>query len=176
MMFNCPLISIVTCPFHFDFESFFPFIFQSIHFLFEIKKVSLHFKCQLLTFIQHVDLRLIPKRRFAQNHFKHTDKEVRPKRSFGSPKTWKLCSFNSKLISLKWHILTPSPLFEKQHISLYFKVKITRNNSALIFNLQNYIFRDWQIFNNSIVTHQDIIIPDVNNRKTHFRLFNFRKL
>ena len=30
-------------------------------------------------------VRLIPKRRFAQNHFEHTEKEVRPKSRFGTP-------------------------------------------------------------------------------------------
>ena len=31
-------------------------------------------------------VRLIPKTRFAQNHFEHTEKEARPKRRFGTPK------------------------------------------------------------------------------------------
>ena len=61
-------------------------------------------------------VRLIPKRRFAQNHFEHTEKEVRPKRRFGTPKI--VVFLYHKSISLEWHILTSSPLSEKQHTSL----------------------------------------------------------
>ena len=61
-------------------------------------------------------VRLIPKRRFAQNHFAHTEKEIRPKRRFGTPQI-DFFVFQLKMISLKRHILTSSPLFEKQHIS-----------------------------------------------------------
>ena len=42
------------------------------------------------------------------------EKEVHPKRRFGTPQMEKMF-FNHKSISLKWHILTSSPLFKKQH-------------------------------------------------------------
>ena len=46
-------------------------------------------KCFRFLFDSFWFLRLIPKRRFAQNHFDHTEKEVRPKRRFGTPKNEK---------------------------------------------------------------------------------------
>ena len=54
------------------------------------------------------------------------EKEVRPKRSFGLPKTKCLSFILPISIALKWHILKFSPLFEKQHIRPWFEPNITK--------------------------------------------------
>ena len=71
----------------------------------------------LIDFNGHlVNIRLIPKRRFANKHFEQTEKEVRPKRSFGTLEIEHLY-LHSISISLKRHILFFSSI-RKQHISL----------------------------------------------------------
>ena len=46
-------------------------------------------------------VRLIQKRRFAQNHFEHIEKQVRPKRRFCIPKMKKTEVFQSKIVFLE---------------------------------------------------------------------------
>ena len=64
------------------------------------------------------------------------ENEVRPKRKFGPPID--ILSFIQPIsISLKWHILIYSPLFEKQHLSPWFELKIA-NNEIATFKIQTF--------------------------------------
>ena len=125
-------------------------------------------------FVIIVLLRLIPKRRFVQNHFEHTEKEVRPKRRFGTPKFER--KFNPRMISLKWHILASSPLFENSISALSLKQKEQQINlNFKNFNLLPQKRKRNQIFtisNIQISKYQKIIISNVSKSKMHF--YNFQ--
>ena len=60
------------------------------------------------------------------------EKEVRPKRRFGTPQIENTV-FTPVFDSLKWHILLP-PLFEDQHVSPWFELEIT-NKIKIQFSL-----------------------------------------
>ena len=60
------------------------------------------------------------------------------------PKT-KISKIKQKSVSLKWHILTLSPLFEKEHFDFSFELQITKHvfSKSHMFENQNTLIFDF---------------------------------
>ena len=99
------------------------------------------------------------------------EKEVHPKRRFCTPDIWKICYYQ-KSISLEWHILTSSPLFERQHISLWFRVKNKNLNSNFQeFKMFKQCFYYFQHFSFQTSKYRNNIISSFNNSTTNVSSF-----
>ena len=84
-----------------------------------------------------------------------------------------MCFCNQNSISLKWHILPSSPLFEKHHISPQFKIKITKTLSFNVRKFKLTIFRTFQISKHSILKHQNIKTSSFQTSSIQSIIFKF---